>query len=90
MKHLPKETAVLMIKRLLPMPVFGAAGILLIGIMLAPGVAPAQERKLTTRDFQGMPLAVRVRNLQSDTWHKDLEIEVRNVSGKPIYSPSCW
>jgi len=45
-----------------------------------------RERTLKTREFKDMPLAVReVRNLQSDTWHKDLEIEVKNVSAKPIY-----
>ena len=34
-----------------------------------------------------MPLVVtEVRNLQSETWHKDLEIEVKNISDKPIYS----
>ena len=45
-----------------------------------------QERKLKTKDFQDMPLVVRqVRNLKSDSWHKDLEIEVKNVSTKPIY-----
>jgi hypothetical protein len=33
-----------------------------------------------------MPLVIReVRNLESDTWYKDLEIEVRNVSTKSIY-----
>lgn len=45
------------------------------------------ERTFKTRDFKDMPLAIRrVRNLQSDNWHKDLEIEVRNTSAKPIYS----
>ena len=34
-----------------------------------------------------MPLKVKkVKNLQSDTWHKDLEIEVENIGTKPIYS----
>jgi hypothetical protein len=33
-----------------------------------------------------MPLRVRkVKNLQSETWPNDLEIEVENVSNKPIY-----
>src|SRR6267142_6295415 len=46
-----------------------------------------RERTFKTRDFKDMPLAIRqVRNLQSDTWHKDLEIEVKNISSKPIYS----
>src|SRR5258708_18460923 len=46
-----------------------------------------QERPFKMRDFKDLPLAVRqVRNLQSDLWHKDLEIEVKNNSTKPIYS----
>jgi hypothetical protein len=45
-----------------------------------------EERKLKTKTFKDMPLEVRaVKNLQSDTWHKDLEIEVKNISTKPIY-----
>ncbi|HEY5885432.1 MAG TPA: hypothetical protein VIT88_12130, partial [Pyrinomonadaceae bacterium] len=45
-----------------------------------------QKRKLKTRDFKDMPVAlVEVRHLQSETWYEDLEIEVRNISSKPIY-----
>lgn len=45
------------------------------------------ERKLKAKEFKDTPVAVKeVRNLQSDTWYKDLEIEVKNVSNKPIYS----
>jgi len=45
-----------------------------------------QERKLKIKTFKDMPLEVReVRKLQSDSWYKDLEIEVKNVSTKPIY-----
>jgi hypothetical protein len=45
-----------------------------------------RERTFKAREFKDMPLAIRqVRNLQSDTWHKDLEIEVKNISDKPIY-----
>src|SRR5947209_18784810 len=45
-----------------------------------------QERKLKLKGFKDIPVAIReVRNLQSDTWHKDLEIEVKNISDKPIY-----
>ena len=44
------------------------------------------ERTFKNRDFKDMPLAItKVSNLQSDTWHKDLGIEVKNVSNKPIY-----
>jgi len=45
-----------------------------------------EERTFKAREFKDMPLVIRqVRNLQSETWHKDLEIEVKNVSSKPIY-----
>lgn len=45
-----------------------------------------QERKLIKKAFKDMPLVVsEVKNLQSETWHKNLEIEVKNVSDKPIY-----
>jgi hypothetical protein len=44
------------------------------------------ERKLRVLRMQRMPVAVtEVRNLQSETWYKDLEIEIKNVSDKPIY-----
>ena len=45
------------------------------------------QRTFKMRDSKDLPLAVRrVKNLQSDTWYKDLEIEVKNTSTKPIYS----
>lgn len=48
---------------------------------------PAQERKLKTREFKDIPLkVVAVRNIDSETWYKDLEIEIKNTSDKPIYS----
>lgn len=47
----------------------------------------AQERNLKVKEFKDIPVAlVEVRNLQSETWYKDLEIEVKNVSDKPIYA----
>lgn len=45
-----------------------------------------QERKLKMKEGINVPLEVKVRNLQSETWLKDLEIEVKNVGTKPIYS----
>jgi hypothetical protein len=48
--------------------------------------AAGQERKLKMKEGISVPLEVKVRNLQSDTWLKDLEIEVKNVGKKPIYS----
>ncbi|HMH44321.1 MAG TPA: hypothetical protein VK557_12605 [Pyrinomonadaceae bacterium] len=41
---------------------------------------------LTLRQFKDMPLQIQnVRNLQSANWSTDLEIELKNVSSKPIY-----
>lgn len=38
------------------------------------------------KEFAGMPVRVRkVKNVQSEIWPKDLEIEIENVSSKPIY-----
>ena len=47
----------------------------------------AQEREFKLhREYKNMPLEVRaVRNLQSENWLKDLEIEIKNVGRKPIY-----
>jgi len=46
----------------------------------------SQERQLRVKEFKDMPILVRkTRNLDKDTWYKDLEIEIKNVSGKPIY-----
>lgn len=47
-----------------------------------------RERKLNVRTFDRMPLKVKqIRNLQKedDGWFRELEIEVENVSDKPIY-----
>ena len=57
-----------------------------------------QKRTFKMKDKISVPLEIQVRNLESDTWLKDLEIEVKNVGKKPIYSivaylmfrqPSC-
>jgi hypothetical protein len=46
----------------------------------------SEERKLTIHEYKDIPLQVlAVRNLQSHEWCNDLEIEVKNVSKKPIY-----
>src|SRR5882724_8267689 len=45
-----------------------------------------QERTLTMKEGFSVPLELKVRNLQSKTWLKDLEIEVKNVGKKPIYA----
>ena len=61
---------------------------LLLIVVTTPGQqqSDSQEKAFKTLDFKDMPLAVvKVRNLQSETWYKDLGIEVKNVSSKPIY-----
>src|SRR5437764_10501428 len=54
-----------------------------------PGLtqSPKEERKLNVHTFNRMPLKVKeVRNLQKEEdWFRDLEIEVKNISDKPIY-----
>lgn len=70
---------------------FSLSLLLTSGLFLA---APAQqpnppstpERKLTVKTFAEMPVRVlKIKNLQSETWPSDLEIEIKNVSLKPIY-----
>ena len=85
------ESAISLTKRLLLLIVFSIASIFLIKTIYALGPsqsnnASAQERKIKVRTFKDMPVSlVEVRNLQSETWYKDLEIELKNVSDKPIY-----
>jgi hypothetical protein len=76
-------------KRLLLLIALGTTSIFVIkGIYVlgqSQSNAPADERKLKVKEFKDMPLKVKIKNLQSKTWHKDLEIEVKNISDKPIY-----
>jgi hypothetical protein len=70
--------------------ILGAASIFVIKGIYVIGQSqsnePSEERKFNVKDFKDMPLEVRhVKNLQSHSWNKDLEIEVKNVSRKPIY-----
>jgi hypothetical protein len=46
-----------------------------------------RERTITQKRFEHMPVAIKeIRNLnKDDEWTRDLEIEVKNVSDKPIY-----
>jgi hypothetical protein len=91
-----QKTVVSISKRLLLLIIFGAASIFLIKGIYALGMAQPQEspnevRKLKIRDFKDMPVSlVEVRNLQSETWYEDLEIELKNVSNKPIYFLSAY
>jgi hypothetical protein len=76
-----------LIKRLLLLIIVGTGSIFLIKAIYALGPTQSpDERKVKVRDFKDMPVElVEVRNLQSETWWKDLEIELKNVSKKPIY-----
>lgn len=58
-----------------------------VGAFKATFTQPGKERKLNVRHFSETPVKVKeVRNLQKEEdWFRDLEIEVRNVSDKPIY-----
>jgi hypothetical protein len=82
-----QETAASFLKRVLLLIICGTASIFLIKAIYALGPAQSpDERKVKVRDFKDMPVElVEVRNLQSETWWKDLEIELKNVSKKPIY-----
>ena len=45
-----------------------------------------EERKFKSKEFVDMPLRVRqLKNVQSENWPNDLQIEIENVSDKPIY-----
>ncbi|MBA2706083.1 MAG: hypothetical protein H0U60_19795 [Blastocatellia bacterium] len=76
-------------KRLLLLIILATASIFVIKGIYALGQsqsnAQADERKFKVKEFKDTPLEVKVKKLQSKTWHKDLEIEVKNISDKPIY-----
>jgi len=60
--------------------------LLMVTTALGQQQTDGQEKTFKTRDFKDMPvIVVKVQNLQSDTWYKDLGIEVKNVSSKPVY-----
>lgn len=55
-----------------------------------PGVRGAAqseqaERMLEDKVPTHVPVKVRVKNLQNKNWARDLEVEVKNTGGKPIY-----
>lgn len=86
-----QKDAISFTKRLLLFLIVGTISIFLIKAIYALGTAQSQEtasqeRQFKTKEFKDMPLKVeRVANLQSEKWNEDLEIEVKNVSRKPIY-----
>ncbi|MFN2498410.1 MAG: hypothetical protein ABR557_04915 [Pyrinomonadaceae bacterium] len=76
------------IKRLVLLILLVLGSFLLIKGIYALGPVQATdtgERKFKVKEFKDMPLEVKVKNLQSTTWHKDIEIEIKNISDKPIY-----
>ncbi|HZH30317.1 MAG TPA: hypothetical protein VEY11_06100 [Pyrinomonadaceae bacterium] len=74
-------------KRRLPM--LSLPCLILCGAIALPAAAqtPAKERKIAQKTFEGMPVIIsQIKNLHDgDDWLRDLEIEVKNVSRKPIY-----
>ena len=63
------------------------AFILSVGAFRSGFTQSHEERKVNVHTYNRMPLAVKeIRNLnKKDTWFRDLEIEVKNVSRQPIY-----
>lgn len=54
--------------------------------VLTKAQSSKEERKFKTREFVDMPVRLRnVKNLQSDNWPKELEIEIENISKRTIY-----
>lgn len=82
----PPKAGFITFSKLLQLLLVSASVMVLIkgGIFLS--TTQSEERKLKNKEFAGMPVRVRkVKNVQSETWPKDLEIEIENVSNKPIY-----
>ncbi|MDQ1592511.1 MAG: hypothetical protein QOG71_3138 [Pyrinomonadaceae bacterium] len=46
---------------------------------------PKEERELEDKIPKHLPIKVKVKNLNSEKWARDLEIEIENRSDKPIY-----
>lgn len=44
-----------------------------------------RNRRLTNTVPRHLPLSVEVRNLNNESWVRDLEVEITNTSDKPIY-----
>ena len=87
----PRKTLAVATKRFLQLFLLCISVVFLIKGILALSIAQStesaeKERKLKLKTFKDIPVVIhKVKNLQWETWHKDLEIEVKNVSGKRIY-----
>ena len=46
---------------------------------------PTNRKKLINLVPQHLPLKIKIKNLESEKWVHDLEVEVTNTSDKPIY-----
>lgn len=63
-----------------------AIALLLGGTPVYPSQAPTREYQLEKQVFPDNVVEIRaVRNLQSTHFPSDLEVEVKNISGKPLY-----
>jgi hypothetical protein len=86
-----RTSSTLIIKRLAQLSLICLALFFMVKTVLIKSTAQSpesatQERTLKLKTFKDIPVAIyQVRNLQSETWYQDLEIEVKNVSDKPIY-----
>jgi hypothetical protein len=58
-----------------------------VGAFRGASTQSGKERKLNVREFNETPVKVKeVKNLQKEEgWFRDLEVEVQNVSDKPVY-----
>lgn len=87
----PPRTSSLMIKRLAQFSLVCLVLFFMVRTVLTTSTAQSpeaatQERNLKLKTFKDAPVVInKVRNLNSNSWHKDLEIEVKNISDKPIY-----
>ena len=82
----PPKAGFITFSKLLHLLLVSASVVVLIKVGILLSTAQSEERKLKNKEFAGMPVRVRkVKNVQSETWPRDLEIEIENVSNKPIY-----
>src|SRR5262249_12541848 len=87
----PRELAREVVKRLLPLLILGSTAVIVGKILQDPSSAQGpeatqHERKLKIKGLKDMPLEIRaIKNLESENWVNELEIEVKNLGNKPIY-----
>ena len=63
------------------------AALLTVGNLTAGSAQAPEERKVNVHAYNRMPVLVKeIRNLnKGDDWYRELEIEVKNISRRPIY-----